>query len=517
LLSEEANYWKRILEATLKIGLEHELNLLEKTGNCNGKSFLCPCSHPQKENSKCFTKCASYKHCTLRQKYECPGIYCVEFYSPCFTCKDAIRDCTKCALFLDENKNPSHVRAKLVKELTPSENLLKIGDNGVFQIVKDGSLKGDGGVEVTTVGRRVSYDMLLEQTKNIIDKCIAKGAYVDERASTHIHLLSGYYNIGFNDRGEVIPIYKKGVNNKHNIIELERAMPEIILTNFHQLIRRYHNALVWISSAGTSKDTLTRWAKFRHTILKFSALRRNMKSIIKEISESDGTKGRYSFINYSNIEFDSKEAIEKLHLEARFCDGLLSPSAITAISLLVYSLLIKAVSFSTYGILHSGDTDYMDEASEIQEKLLNNYGDYGGPRHSNTKNFEPYVEKVRLQAKEMVNLLKPELRGHGNSFNILLELAERPCSYRLSEGDSWDKIEKDLVKNKNKISKIVLDKISETIDTALIDECSNELEWISTVSEIIGAKTEQVKLGILYLQTTNGVIWDKESGTYVRP
>ena len=64
----------------------------------------------------------------------------------------------------------------------------------VFTVfVQDGSLLGKKGAEVITVGRRVDYWEFYKMAKTIIDTAVTKGAYVNERCSTHMHVLAGYY------------------------------------------------------------------------------------------------------------------------------------------------------------------------------------------------------------------------------------------------------------------------------------------------------------------------------------
>jgi len=512
----EVRYQRAMLRKVLKIGNEYESNLKENKGTCSGDAFICPCSHPDKEKSKCYEKCLVSNSCKLKKTYDCPGIYCVEFISPCQNCNDAVRDCSRCELFDDPKKRPNEVRNKLTSILKPTNDLSIHGDHGTFQVVKDNSLLGDGGIEVTTVGRKVSYDALYKQAKYITEQLKKHGAYVNERTSIHIHLVAGYFALETDKSGKIKVKYKKGgYTGKHYIDELERSVPEIVLVNFHQLVRRYHNAITWISSSGDTEKHLTRWMKFRMPILKYSPIQTSMQSIRNQLGEVDGHQGKYSFMNYTNTMFKNNNDIKRLHIEGRFCDGMLSPSAVASLNILMYSLMIKAVSLSQYGILHAGDQEYMQQAYEIQKTLLNNNGSYQGSRFSKTHKFEPYREIVRAQAADMVNLLRSELRYHGPASRILQQLAEMPCSMRRIRGDDWDKIEKDLSGKKEK-NVATRNHVLEIVDSLYIDDCLNIKEWVDTVGEELKIDKDTADQVVTDLLKTHDIAWDGTMGTFLR-
>jgi hypothetical protein len=186
LTTEQAHYWRELLSKIFKTGFEFELNLPESKGNCTGDSLVCPCSHPEKEARKCYASCVVYDSCAIRQKVDCPGIYCIEFVSPCQTCTEVVKECSRCDLFDDPIKRPSAVRDRLTKELCPTNDLAVVG-NGIMQVTNDGSLLGDGGVEVTTVGRRVNYDSFYKQAVNIMERCEREGATL-ESAPVYIYI-----------------------------------------------------------------------------------------------------------------------------------------------------------------------------------------------------------------------------------------------------------------------------------------------------------------------------------------
>lgn len=521
LSSSEARYWKSILSKVCKVGFEYEYNLKEPIGRCTGNSFACPCSHPNKEKTKCYNKCKLYDTCKLRKKYDCPGVFCIEFESPCPDCPDVVHNCEDCELFMDPNKTPDKIRDRLKSTLFPTEDIASVGQTGVLSVIKDGSLKGDGGVEVTTVGRRVNFDSFYKQSKIIIDECAKLSAYTNERASIHMHLVAGYYDLVMNQPGgEIKAKYTKrgrGGNNG-SINELEKDVPEIIVANFHQLLRRYQNAITWITSSGDNEEALTRWCKFRQSISKYSSLRTSMRFVCDEIRRGIDSDGKYAFVNYYNCKFNSSTSnFKRFHVEARYCDGMMSPAAVAALGVMLHALLLKAVVFSSYGIVHSGDKEYMMKANKIQDSLLNNNGSYGGPRTSATAGFGPYKETVRKQAEELVTLLKPELKPHGKAMDILYKLADMPCSMRRCRGDRWEKIEKDLSGDDSDETGPVRS-VLQAIDTFYIDDCIDRKEWEQALSESseVEISPDSIKRATEVLIKNRTIHWDNQSGTFVR-
>lgn len=516
LTCAEARYWESILKKVCKVGFEFEYNLAESRGTCAGNTYICPCSHPKKETTKCYAQCASYDNCKLRLKHDCPGINCIVFKSPCTTCLDAVRDCSRCDLYNDPNKKPMLARKHIEKALAPSNDLSKPGKYGAFEVIKDGSLLGDGGIEVTTVGRRVSFDSFYEQGKKIVEECLKYGAYVNERTSLHMHLVAGYFNLSSSNGIAKVVYSKKGTaQSSSSIDELEKEMPEIVLANFHQLLRRYHNALTWITSSGDNEDNLTRWSKFRKPIINYSALRNSMPSVVREIVGGDEQRGKYMFMNYTSLKFNDNGNVRRFHVEGRFSDGILAPSAIASLGILLYALLIKAVSLSQHGIMHSGSKEYMDNAYEIRKVLLNNEGNWNGPRCSDTSKFAPYKETVRKEAEEMLAVLHSELRHHGKAADILHKMAEKPCSLRLIEGKTWNEIENEL-SEKEDVDSPAHVKILEAIDTFYVDDCVDESEWSSTIAQDLEVDHPTVQSVLGKLIKRRQVMWDSVVGTYVR-
>ena len=503
LSEDDVKYWKKMLSSTLKVGYEFELNLPEPEGLCAGNELLCPCAFPfNVGNKKCYQMCTAWATCSIKKKHGCVAEFCLEFQTPCYMCPKYEKDCNKCPLYNDPKNKPNERRNRLSKTLLPSKTVGTVGQFGVLKVIKDGSLEGDGGVEIPTVGRRISFKSFYIQAKKILDECKDEGAFMNERSSLHIHLLAGYYC----DR-----------EGRH-IDELEKPVPEIILANYHQLMKRYQNALAWMGSAGKEKNKLTRWIKFRLPISRFSALEKTMEKVKAEMaSVSGGHTGKYFFVTYYNTLFDSDTPnIKRLHIEARFCDGIESPSVIAAHGVLQYALMMKAVELSRYGIVHPGDEEWRSLAKIIEEKILNNAGSWDGPRHGDTSELGTYIEDLRKQSKELVRVLRPILRLYGDTLHILEAIAEKPCSLRRCEGKSWNEIEEE-VRNKNiakhrKLTSNVL----QVIDMCEVDDCDNIEEWTEAVCENLRFRPELVVEVINSLISSHVIAWNTADGCIMR-
>lgn len=517
LTPEEARWWRDFFVKTIKIGFELEYNLPKNVGVCSGKSLACPCTREDKEERQCYAKCAiGPNNCTLiSDPKECPGIYCVEFRSPCLTCTEAVHDCASCTFFVDPEKDPSAIRARIIGNTSPSSDLSRA--KGVFSVTTDGSLTGDGGIEVVTVGRRVDFNKFRQQLTELMGMCHERGAFVDERTSVHMHMLVGYYNL-VSSNGTIKATYKKkGTPNSQFVLsELEENIPEVILANFHQLIRRYHNALTWMTSSGDDKYHLTRWMKFRQPVLEYSSLTNNMAQVIAAMRNGISDGGRYAFVNYHKVGVDRGGNVNKFHIEARYTDGSLSPTAVSAFGVLLHALLLKAAAISVYGILNAGEKEYMREARAIMKSLLNNNGGYGGPRFSTTDGVWVYENALREQSREMVFLLRSELSRFPGAYDVLLSLADKPCSVRRINGESWEHIEKELKSLCENSFDEGTKKILKVVDTAYIAECDSQEHWFAEVSEDMQMPKPDLYDAVEKLVSNGYIRWDEQTGAFVR-
>jgi hypothetical protein len=506
LTADQVHYWKQQMHKIAKVGCEFEFNLPDKkTGTCKGDSNTCPCMRMTPDND-CWQQCANKDNCGLATEKintcsvrtetcepgdcldctiyagECVGITCPNFVTYCLVCSNFEKECKGCRYKFDPNKNPDAIRSKLNEELQPGGSYGQYSESGVHNITTDGSLLGKKGVEIITVGRRVDYWEFYRMSKNIIDRAVSRGAYLNERCSIHMHLLGAYF-------GKLVP-HPSGSTMKVN--EMERSMPQIIMANFHQLVRRYQNAMTWMMMGLPEENRMTRWEKFRVSVLGISAVMSSMEQVKQQVASNSGGN-KYGWANYNNLSFDRKGDINRFHVEMRACDGLLSPSAVAAIACMYHALLIKAIEISRYGVVEVGDAEWMDQAQEVKEALLNNMKGYqDGDRFCDTSRLAQYYDILITQSLDLVRQLKPILIKLGPAYEVLEKLAERPCSTRLVAGQSWEQIEKDLevIVTEQGALEIAL---CEIIDLQHVRECQTQDEWVNEVGRIL---REDPELGI---------------------
>lgn len=496
LSSEEVRYWKNALAKILKVGIEFEFNLPEQKGSCKRDNVHCPCvniddgcwrecSNKQTcENIGCYSTCENKTDACDPEmcgecdtyKFKCLGTNCVSFICACFSCDKFEKNCDTCSKKYNKLKDPKYIRQALKEELVPSGHYGNVGQTGVVSIVQDGSLSGDKGAEIITVGRRPDYFEFYNMAKKILDMCAKKGAYLNERCSSHMHLLTSYY--------------------QDNISELEKSMPEIIVANFHQLCRRYQNAITWMSMALDDPNHMTRWEKFRISVLEISPVTKSMSDVAAQIAEKSNklaNKDKYGWVNYNSTHFIGN-AIDIFHVEMRVADSTMCPSYYAGMACLFYSLLIKAAEISRYGVLKVGDEGWLKHATILKEAILNGTGGYDGARVGYTKNALNYREEYTSQGIEMLNQLKGILIKIGPAYEVLLKLVQKPVALRRIDGDTWKDIENDIAVEVKDTDQIEF-RLNEIIDLRHIEDCRTIEEWITEVSKIAN-DTNDIKINI---------------------
>lgn len=541
LTREQCGYWLDHLAKILKIGTEFEINLPEPTANLTNDDTT-KCAHSQ---NVCVTDCVNLETCLvdrhptfcqtrhsgefLGEKFQCPaendadtqackecpawallcrGLDCAMHTPFCTVCPSFTRAGQQAIEKSDIRRDAESVRREMRELLNPTGNLGDVGQ-GALEVKKDNSLQHNGGIEIPTVGRRVHWNSFYKMCKSIIDPIVNRGGYVNERCGQHFHILAGYFN--------------KEVNQK--ITELEEPLPEIILANLHQLHRRYELAMFWIMSTGEDQDSLTRWARFRQPIYRFSALRNKMSQVQSDLAQNiicmGGTpqNGKYASVAYHFCEFTPQGDASTFHIENRIADGCLSPAVITAWAMLTYALVLKAVRLSQYGIMEVGDQDFANEVKKVQPHLIDGEKrSWDGSRLANTSGIGPFIPFLKEISREMVQLLKSELGNLGPSFSILAELAEKPVSLRRIEGDSWEKIENDLYGPDSKVESAVYpneDVVRELIDLAGIVECQDVDSWIEEVSANLGQNPEDVASVVHNLLASGRYRWSDDIGALI--
>ena len=517
LTNEEVKYWLKSLNKVLKVGVEFEFNLNDSKGFCKGTSESCPCINMDDAHD-CWKKCTNEDMCRdgYKEKFEevCKKQFCNGFKSACVTCKDFTVNCLNCEYIYDPNHDPESIRAFLRNHLSPSKSYGNISPSGVHSVVTDGSLLGgegkEKGVEVITVGRRVDYWEFYNMLNNIIKASISKGAYVNERCSTHIHILAGYYEA------------KENNSRFSEVSELEKPLPQVVMSNFHQLCRRYQNALTWMSMGLDNLDKLTRWEKYRVSVLDTSPVSNSMGDVVRRLEEISGkARGKYAWVNYMYSKFNNNFDVNRFHVEMRVLDGMMAPSVVTAMCCLFQAMVLKAVEISRYGLLEVGSNEWFNSTKKVKERLMNNMSDWNEEnRFSNTRSLNKDTQDIlKVESLDLLNQVKHLLMKTGPAFEVLEKLANKPVAYFRVDGDSWAEIEEQFAVYRPEET-ILEQKIDEIIDFRTLSGCATEVEWLQKISTLLEkdgiASADQV-LRSIDLQKRNGFcIWSDNLGTLLK-
>jgi hypothetical protein len=514
----EVRYWKGILQKILKVGMEFEFNLKEQKGTCKGDNTQCPCVHI---NKNCWKGCSNTNMCRevpfietcsarretcdsencqtcLDFKFSCLGIACIDFVSECFSCDRFAKSCEGCEKKYDMEKDPKVLRDKLTNDFKPTNNYGRMNESGVVAITTDGSLLGDKGAEIITIGRRVDYWEFYQMADRILKKMHSIGAFLNERTGSHMHVLASYYE-------------------NEGSSELEKSVPQIIVANFHQLVRRYQNALTWLTIALDNPNHMTRWEKFRVSVLGVSPVLRDMRKVAEEIHKTSGNK--YGFVNYDRMRFDGAGNTNRFHVEFREADSTMCPSYYAAIACLHYAFVIKSVEISRYGLLKVGNEEWLKKSINMKNVILNGVGDWSNNRVSDTSNLLDHRDFFIAEAKDMIDQLKNILISIGPAYDVLIKLAEQPVAMRRIEGKKWEEIEKDLAVVMTQHDHID-SKVRGCIDLRTIDQCVSIEEWVDEVHKILIEDEEiEVKLDkdqihqYMSSKMRDGeIIWSEKSG-----
>jgi len=188
-----------------------------------------------------------------------------------------------------------------------------------------------------------------------------------------------------------------------------------------------------------------------------------------------------------------------------------------------YSLVIKAVEISRYGLLKVGEEDWLKKANKMKNAILNGCGDYHeSNRMSNTEKVLDYKDIYTEESHDMLAQLKGILFKLGPAYDILSKLADKPVAIRRIEGDDWNNIEKDLETKITETDQIEL-KLNEIIDLRLIEDCRSVQEWITEVNKSMtedeefnqDTKEEDIELYINGKLREGEVIWSESTGSMI--
>ncbi len=371
------------------------------------------------------------------------------------------------------------------KLLRPSKDMNRLGPLGVYDVVKEHC-----GVEVQIIGRHPHWDALCNQYRQAVRPLLKKGIRMRPTCGLHYHLIG---------------------------IGLAEPVPEIILANLWNIARKFAPGLKYITSGGECREGLCRRRQHNAHLefMRQSPMELNMKQIQENLKNSMDVPEHQNFFNLEHVRFDDAGDISNFHIELRFSDGDLSAVSITAKTFLFFSMLLKAVEISKFGLLHVGKIKEWNRKKELMDMISNNDGKLAT---SDTSAITPAIlDEYRKNAFEMLNFLKSIFIILDNPAEIVLqELCKSPISLRRINGDSWSKIDDDLDQLIRPLGSYdELDhKIIKVIELGLVHGEPDMEEWFKHVAARVGIpeKTVQKRVkGYVFREP----VWNPQLGRMV--
>ncbi|EIC22071.1 hypothetical protein [Thiorhodovibrio frisius] len=380
---------------------------------------------------------------------------------------------------------PNVFRAHLEKRLRPSRDLENLGELGIFDVVKEHC-----GVEMQVIGRHPQWNSLMEQYRQIIDILLEEKMRMRQTCGLHFHLIA----VGLSER-----------------------IPQIILANLWNLVRKHAPGLKYLFSGGDVSSGMCRRRQHNahQEFMEHAPVQKDMPEIQALLKQSQKVPEHQNFFNLEHVEFDEDGRIKTFHLEMRFPDGDLVPTSIVAKTFLFLALVLKAVELSKYGLIHTGRKGSWERKKQLLDLLSNNDGELARSDTSGIGDEE--IRELRQDATDLLLFLKSIFNKFTNpAYSVLKHLAERPISAYRIEGRDWRDIERDLQGHVNypvfvdDVDKVII----KHIELGLVRGQSSADDWLGCVSAKSGVTKTEVKQRInQYLERYPS--WDGEEGSYV--
>ncbi len=373
-------------------------------------------------------------------------------------------------------------------QLTPSGSFEQLGKNGVLDVQTEHC-----GIEIRVIGRHPHFLALQQQYTNIINVLVANGARPRATCGLHFHLLTP---------------------------GLAEPVPEIILANLWNLVRRYAPELKFITSSGDKREALCRRRNHNSHLemVKLSPLNQTMAQIQETLNNSRPVPKHQNFFNLEHIGFASPDAILPFHLEFRFPDADISPTSISAKTFLFLAMLLKAVDLSQYGVIHVGKINPWRRKIKLLDMLSNNDGTLATSDTSAIT--DDIIEELRQGTYELLDLLGSTFERFADNpaLDVLLALAEHPVSLLRCAGYTWDEIEHLLAQRATQ-DEIGLDqtdhRLMQRIELGEWAQHPSPDAWQWYAARELYLTPQELEHRLKRLQNLRGLRWDTRQGTMV--
>ncbi len=373
--------------------------------------------------------------------------------------------------------------------LQPSGSLERLGANGVWDVQKEHC-----GIEIRIIGRHPNFNALQKQYQRIMDVLRSHGARPRPTCGLHFHLLTP---------------------------GLAEPVPVIILANLWNLVRRYAPELKFLTSCGDKREALCRRRNHNSHLemVKLSPGVLSMPELQTRLKASRIVPEHQNFLNLEHIRFTEEGGVLPFHLEFRFPDAHLSPTAIAAQTFLWLGLALKSVDLSQYGVIHVGHYQAWQRKVEILNMLSNNDGNLAT---SDTRNItDDIIEELRQGAYELLDFLAPTLEGlfvDNPSLDVLLALAETPISLMRCMGYDWERIEGFLA-DRASVDVLGLDdtdrRLMQRIELGEWCSFPSPEAWQWHAARELFLTPQNLEERLARLDALRGIRWDARQGTMV--
>jgi len=464
---EESIMWNKILKDYLQIGIEIELSSKDAGKKIKNNCTVNNICDKQCKRFPCELICESQSignECSIENPYSCVRFYerecdiilteqdnSIAINKRCQTCSRRIPiQCHECRF-------PKSVARKYVQKYCSNcnnfesrcfdcdsgGNILRnmFADNGIVQsyspirvnksgvnVIKHDHSIAPYGTEITSSGLPCNDVTIMNYIYEINKAAINCGFKSDPSCGIHFHFLLPYQPM------------RDPYAQRENIIE---PFPSIIMMNIINLFRIWSPNLIWLSMNGNDINALTRYSIFRQSIFHFAPSKNTIDNIISKAIHS---YGKYGFLNINNSTFIKNEngnnILKTFHIECRFIDSMMIPTAIYAYSVICYAIILKAIKDSIYGV-RSTDKKGVTRIAELFNKLCNRGLE---DRESNTSNLtREDMNEIHDNTEEMLNELKNEICFISEpAYKILCDLNNEPIPFRKISGETEETIEKKL-------------------------------------------------------------------------
>lgn len=375
------------------------------------------------------------------------------------------------------------------ERLEPSGSFERLGRYGVCDVVTE-----HAGIELRVIGRQPYFSALHKQYSAIVNILLEQGARPRSTCGLHFHLLTP---------------------------GLGEPVPEIILANVWNLTRRYAPELRFITSAGHSREGLTRHRMYcsHLEMVKHSPGMLRMAQVQKLLKDSHAVPEHQNFLNLENVGFDEQGNVQLFDVEFRFPDAELCALSITAKTFLFLTLLLKAVDLSQYGVIHVGNMDEWRRKQELLVMLNNNDGELAT---SDTRTVtDEIIEELRGGTHELLDLLAPIFDRFEESepLDVLLTLAETPISLLRSAGYDWPDIEIYLQGRLAPDEHTGLDEVDRRlmkhIDLGEWTHLADSAAWQWRAARELMVTPQELERRLARLHDLRGLRWDARQGTMI--